>query len=122
MSRRRDADEPRIVFSTDRGRVCPDCARPADACRCASAGKIPEGDGIVRVRREVKGRKGKGVTTLTGILLPADELKKLAKELKQACGTGGSVKDGVVEIQGDHRDRLVTELEGRGYTVKRAGG
>ena len=78
--------------------------------------------GVVRVGRETKGRKGKGVTLVTGVPLAAAELAKLGKELKKKCGTGGTVKDGVIEIQGDHRDRLVAELEKRGWTVKRAGG
>jgi translation initiation factor 1 len=76
----------------------------------------------VRVRREVKGRRGKTVTTIEGVPLPDDDLRSLASELKRRCGTGGSVKEGVIEIQGDHRDTLVSELEGRGYTVKRSGG
>jgi translation initiation factor 1 len=76
----------------------------------------------VRVRREVKGRRGKTVTTIEGILLADDDLRALGSKLKRRCGTGGSVRDGVIEIQGDHRDTLITELEDRGYTVKRAGG
>jgi translation initiation factor 1 len=74
------------------------------------------------VRREVKGRRGKTVTTIEGVPLPDDDLRALGNELKRRCGTGGSVKDGVIEIQGDHRDALIAELEDRGYTVKRAGG
>jgi translation initiation factor 1 len=76
----------------------------------------------VRVRRETQGRKGKTVTTVSGVPLADDALRALAGELKRRCGTGGSAKDGVIEIQGDHRDVLVAELEARGYTVKRAGG
>jgi translation initiation factor 1 len=76
----------------------------------------------VRVRREVKGRRGKTVTTIEGVPLPDAELRDLGSELKRRCGSGGAVKDGVIEIQGDHRDALVAELEGRGYTVRRAGG
>ena len=86
------------------------------------APRRPRGDGIVRVRREVKGRRGKTVTTIEGVPLPDGELRDLGSELKRRCGSGGAVKDGVIEIQGDHRDALVAELEGRGYTVKRAGG
>ncbi|MEJ2416036.1 MAG: stress response translation initiation inhibitor YciH [Exilibacterium sp.] len=102
----------RLVYSTETGRVketAPDPARK-------------KGDGIVRIRRETKGRKGKGVTTVSGVDLAPDDLKALAKSLKQICGTGGSVKDGVIEIQGDHRDKLKTELEKRGMSVKLAGG
>jgi translation initiation factor 1 len=83
---------------------------------------VERGDGVVRVRREVKGRRGKTVITISGLTLPRDELQTLATELKRLCGSGGSAKDGVIEIQGDHRDVLVAELESRGYTVKRAGG
>ena len=79
-------------------------------------------DGVVRVGRETKGRKGAGVTIITGIPSHPEGLKQIAKELKQKCGTGGTVKNGVIEIQGDQRDLLVKELSARGYTVKRAGG
>lgn len=79
-------------------------------------------DGIVRVSRQTQGRKGKGVTLITGLRMPPDALAALCKQLKQRCGAGGTSKDGVIEIQGDHRDVLVTELEALGHTVKRAGG
>lgn len=82
----------------------------------------PENDGVVRVGRETKGRKGSGVTVITGIPSHPEGLEKLAKQFKQLCGTGGTVKDGVIEIQGEHRDRLVAELQKLGYTVKRSGG
>jgi translation initiation factor 1 len=82
----------------------------------------PKSDGIVRVGRETKGRKGAGVTVITGIPSHPEGLEKLAKQFKQQCGTGGTVKNGVIEIQGDHRDLLVKELSALGYTVKRAGG
>jgi translation initiation factor 1 len=110
-----------LVYSTESGRTCPDCGQPVADCRCAPAAP-PEGDGIVRVSRETKGRKGKGVTLISGLPLPEKELKALAKKLKAKCGTGGTVKDFVVEIQGDQRDTLVPELEKLGYRVKRAGG
>ena len=84
--------------------------------------RAPRGDGIVRVRRETQGRGGKTVTTVAGVGLAEEGLRELAGELKRRCGTGGSVKDYVIEIQGDHRDAVVAELERRGYTVKRAGG
>ena len=80
------------------------------------------GDGIVRVGRQTKGRKGKGVTTVTGVPLAGKELQALAKDLKQRCGSGGTVRDGVIEIQGDHRDALVVTLERHGWTVRRSGG
>lgn len=82
----------------------------------------PKNDGIVRVGRETKGRKGAGVTVITGIASHPEGLKQIAKDLKQKCGTGGTVKGRVIEIQGDHRDRLVDELQKLGYTVKRSGG
>ncbi len=82
----------------------------------------PKGDGIVRVGRETKGRKGAGVTVITGISSHPEGLEKLAKQFKQQCGTGGTVKNGVIEIQGDHRDLLIQELSALGYTVKKAGG
>lgn len=81
-----------------------------------------KGDGIVRVGRETKGRKGAGVTVITGIPSHPEGLEKLAKQFKQQCGTGGTVKNGIIEIQGDHRDQLVAELQKLGYTVKRSGG
>ena len=77
---------------------------------------------MVRVSRETKGRKGKGVTLVTGLPLSASELNALGKKLKKKCGTGGTVKNGVIEIQGDHRDVLVTELIKLGYDAKRSGG
>lgn len=114
-----------VVYSTEHGKTCPQCGKPIKQCICSRgsvSGGAPRGDGIVRVSRETKGRKGKGMTIITGIPLGGDALKKLAKELKQKCGTGGTLKDGVIEIQGDHRDKLVEELSKKGYTVKKAGG
>jgi translation initiation factor 1 len=84
--------------------------------------RAPKGDGIVRVRRETSGRGGKTVTTIQGVPLASDALDALAGELKRACGTGGTVRDYVIEIQGDHRDKLVALLEAKGYVVKLAGG
>ena len=112
------------VYSTDHGRTCPTCARPIAQCVCREneANRVPEGDGIVRVSRETKGRKGKGVTLVTGVPLDQNKLRNLAKQLKRICGAGGTVKDAVIEIQGDHRDILVQELTKQGYIVKRAGG
>jgi len=109
-----------LVFSTEQGRMCPECREPVADCRCGEA-TAPGGDGVVRVSRETKGRKGKGVTLITGIPLAGSELKAYAKLLKARCGTGGTVKDGVVEIQGDQRDVLVPLLKEKGWTVKRAG-
>ncbi len=105
-------DDLDIVFSTDKGRIKPEKKKP----------EAPKGDGIVRVGRETKGRKGKGMTTITGVPTHPDGLKDLAKKLKQKCGTGGTVKGQTIEIQGDHRDLLVAELQSMGYTVKKSGG
>lgn len=111
-----------MVYSTGVGRLCPQCLRAVTACVCRGASKPNHGDGIVRVSRETKGRAGKGVTLITGVPLQADALNKLATQLKKRCGTGGTVKDEVIEIQGDHRDVLVAELTKLGFQVKRAGG
>jgi translation initiation factor 1 len=115
-------EEPVLVYSTERGLVCPACRLPVRKCRCRKEPPPPEGDGIVRVRRETKGRAGKTVTAVDGISLPGDALRALASELKQRCGTGGTLKDGVIEIQGDHRETVVDWLSRKGFTVKRAGG
>ena len=112
----------RIVYSTSGGRMCQGCGRPVGECVCREAAPVVAGDGVVRVRRETKGRKGKGVTVITGVGLDREGLAKLAGELKQMCGAGGTVKGSVIEIQGDHRDLLVEELKRRGYVVKRSGG
>ncbi|MCG7601563.1 translation initiation factor Sui1 [Halomonas sp. McH1-25] len=114
-----------LVYSTEHGETCPACRRPLAECECnerSEAERIAALDGVVRIRRETSGRKGKGVTTVSGVPLIEAELKVLAKDLKKRCGTGGAVKDGVIEIQGDHRQVLKSELETRGYTVKLAGG
>ncbi|MCC2615199.1 stress response translation initiation inhibitor YciH [Aestuariibacter halophilus] len=105
------SDNP-LVFSTDGGRIKPTTPQA----------QAPETDGIVRIRRETKGRKGKGVTTISGVPLQGEELKALAKALKQRCGTGGALKQNIIEIQGDHREVIKDALEQRGYTVKLAGG
>lgn len=111
-----------LVYSTELGRLCPGCHEAVAQCRCKQNNQAPVGDGIVRVSRETKGRKGKGVTLISGVPLGTDQLTSLAKTLKARCGSGGTVKAGVIEIQGDHRDVLVPLLEAQGWTVKRAGG
>ncbi len=115
------------VYSSEHGRMCPHCGLPEKKCQCRAnprgAGRdAPAGDGVARVRREKKGRGGKTVTTVTGLAMPPEELKRLAQELRRECGSGGTLKDGVVEIQGDHADKLMTALEARGLKAKRAGG
>jgi translation initiation factor 1 len=119
---RNDNRNSRLVYSTEHGRTCPACRKNLDRCTCRKKTAQPVGDGIVRVGRSTKGRKGKGVTVISGIPENDGGLKQVAKTLKQKCGSGGTVKAGVIEIQGDHRDLLVAELEGMGYTVRRSGG
>ena len=111
-----------IVYSTGQGRMCPVCSKPVAKCLCRQKKEIPQSDGIVRVGRETKGRKGKGVTVITGVPLDKTGIEELGKQLKAKCGAGGAVRDGVIEIQGDHRDLLMEELRKRGWTVKRVGG
>ena len=110
-----------LVYSTDSGRMCPDCRQPVGQCACKLVA-VPSGDGIVRISRETKGRGGKAVTLVKGVLLDATALADLGKQLKAACGTGGTVKEGVIEVQGDHIDRVMQILKTLGHTVKRAGG
>lgn len=109
------------VYSTETGQHCKECGQPMPDCVCHDE-HIPEGDGIVRLRRETKGRKGKGVTLVEGVLKTPSDLKVFAKELKTLCGTGGTVKSGVIEIQGDVRDKLQGYLIEKGYQVKKVGG
>ena len=112
-----------LVYSTDAGRMCPVCRKPSSTCECGKKKASPAGDGIVRVSRETKGRNGKGVTLVKGLALDAEALSALGKQLKTACGSGGTVKDGVIEVQGDHCDRVIELLKTKGsWTVKRAGG
>ena len=112
-----------LVYSTDSGRICPECRQPVAACACAArAAAAPVGDGVVRVRRETQRRGGKTVTVVRGLPLTADALAALGKRLRTACGTGGTAKDGVLELQGDHVDRVLALLGAEGYAPKRAGG
>jgi translation initiation factor 1 len=111
-----------LVYSTDAGRICPGCRRPVDECVCRDRSRPREGDGTVIVARETKGRKGAGVTLVRGLPLSDADLGKLAKTLKTRCGVGGAVKEGVIELQGDQRDKVVALLSADGYRVKRSGG
>jgi translation initiation factor 1 len=122
LMRRRPEVLGGLVYSTEHGTMCPVCGKPLARCECRHSRLTPAGDGVVRVGRETKGRKGSGVTVITGVPLGPADLADLCTQLKKRCGSGGTVKDGVIEIQGDHRDAVVAELAARGWTVKRAGG
>ena len=114
-------DQNPTVYSTEWGRMCPKCGRPVDGCTCKSS-TIPSSDGIVRLQKQSKGRNGKPVTLIRGVLLNEKELQVLLKDLKKLSGSGGTLKEGVLEIQGDHREKIQTELQKRGFKVKLAGG
>ena len=117
------AGSSRPVYSTETGRLCPGCGKPVAQCVCkAEAAARPAGDGIGRIRLETKGRKGKGVTVIDGLPLDESALVKLGGQLKQRCGSGGTVKGAIIEIQGDHRETVIAELTRQGFKVKRAGG
>jgi translation initiation factor 1 len=114
------------LYSTEFGQICPECQKPVSECLCKK--KKPKTrlktkqDGIIRIRREVKGRKGKTVSVIYGFQFDQGDLKTLAKKLKQQCGTGGSVKDDMIIIQGDHRKKLMELLKAQGHNVKLSGG
>ena len=110
-----------LVYSTDGGRTCPACRQPIAQCTC-KAKSVVTGDGVVRVSRETKGRGGKSVTLVKGLALDAMALAVLGKALRAACGAGGTVKDGVIEVQGDHCELVMEALRKQGYQPKRTGG
>ncbi|MDG2459675.1 MAG: translation initiation factor [Luminiphilus sp.] len=112
----------RPVYSTDGGRLCPQCHRSIANCVCGNSKPQTNGDGIVRIRRETKGRAGKAVTVVDGLNCSPTELKALCKNLKQRCGVGGAVKDDRLEIQGDQRSLCQQQLESLGFQVKQSGG
>ncbi len=111
-----------LVFSTEQGRICPACKNPSKEGTCRKTASVFPSDGIIRIGLERKGRKGQGVTLVMGLPLDPDELRKKARDLKKKCGCGGSIKNGMVEIQGDHRDMLMADFTEQGYKVKRVGG
>ena len=121
MNKKNISDLGGIVYSSHQGRMCPGCAKSVDACICKQK-CTPIGNGNIRVGRETAGRKGNGVTTVTGLPIAADALEELARKLKTHCGSGGTVKNGVIEIQGEHRDKVLAELLKHGFPAKRAGG
>ena len=112
----------RAVYSTEHGRLCPQCQRATEACVCGKDRPADTGDGVVRVRRESKGRGGKAVTVIEGIPEHPDQLKLICKQLKQRCGVGGTVKDSQLELQGDQRSTCKQQLEAMGFRVKLSGG
>jgi len=122
--------DSRLVYSTKTGRICPECGKPVSECSCKKRKVVKADkqstpyptDGTIRIQREVKGRKGKIVTAVFGVPLEKEALLELAKILKRRCGAGGSVKDGVIVIQGDHRQTLLDEIRKQGYTAKLAYG
>ncbi len=111
-----------LVYSTEGGRHCPGCRRPVGACVCRDRSRPREGDGTVTISRESKGRKGAGVTLIRGLPLADADLSKLTKVLKGRCGVGGAVKDGVVELQGDQREKVRAYLTDQGFRVRVSGG
>lgn len=110
-----------LVYSTEAGRMCPGCRMPLAGCTCKTQAPVT-GDGVVRVSRQTKGRGGKCVTLVKGLALDAMALAVLGKQLRAACGAGGTVKDGVIEIQGDHCELVIEALGKHGHQAKRAGG
>ena len=117
----------RLVYSTESGRICPSCGHPTSKCTCKKKKTVKKktiypNDGVVRIRRETKGRKGKTVTAVFGVPLNDKKLQQFAKTLKRLCDTGGTVKDGIIFIQGDHRETLLKEIKKQGYTAILAGG
>ena len=119
---KKNDNESSIVYSTEHGRMCLNCGNPISKCVCRKKKEIPKGDGTVRVGLETKGRKGKSVTVARGVPLDHDGLREFANSLKNKCGAGGTVKDGAIEIQGDHREVVMEELKKKGYKVTRSGG
>ena len=110
-----------LVYSTDAGRICPECGQPVARCACKARAAAP-GDGVVRVSRQTKGRGGKSVTLVKGLALDAAALALLGKQLRSACGSGGTVKDGVIEVQGDHCELVMEALRKHGHDPRRSGG
>jgi translation initiation factor 1 len=116
----KSSDNIRLIYSTAQGSICPGCSRSVDSCACRKIKResVPKTGGIIRLRYETKGRKGKGVTLISGLPLSEADLLGLVKKLKQRLGTGGSVKCYVIELQGDHREQAAQELRKLGFGVE----
>ena len=112
----------RVVYSTGQGRMCPECQKTVAQCACRQTAPSPASDNIVRISRESKGRRGKTVTVIKGVPLDPTSLVQLTKTLKTACGSGGTVKNGVIELQGEHIALVTSHLQKQGWRVKRSGG
>ena len=110
-----------LVYSTDHGKMCPGCDKPITDCACSKS-EATSLKGPIHIRRETKGRKGKGVTVVSNLPMAPPQIKDLAKELKSKVGTGGTVKNGTIEIQGEHIELLMKVLSGKGWKVKKIGG
>ncbi len=108
-----------VVYSTESGRMCPRCGEAVAACRCGRPAAVAPSDGTVRVYKETKGRQGKGVTVVQGVALDPVSLAQLGKQLRTLCGSGGTVKNGTIEVQGDHVERVVEHLNQRGMVARR---
>ena len=115
------SSENRTVYSTEQGRICPNCDKPIKQCTCRKK-TSPPGDGNVRVSCETKGRKGKGVTLIKGLNMDSAALESMSKKLKVMCGSGGTLKRGIIEIQGNHIERILDYLKKQGVQAKRSGG
>ena len=113
-------DRPTVYSTADDFQLCPRCKRYP--CRCSKPASLPPNQQVAAIQRETKGRGGKTVTVIRNLQLAPDDLKALATQLKQACGTGGTVKEGVIEIQGDHREAVAARLRSLGYKTKFTGG
>jgi translation initiation factor 1 len=112
----------RIIYSTGIGSLCPNCRRPVRECVCPKGAPGAAKPSVIRVGRETQGRAGKSVSTVTGLPLSVADIEALATKLKKRCGSGGTVRNGIIEIQGDHRDAIVAELTKMGWQAKRSGG
>lgn len=111
-----------MVYSTDKGRLCPDCGEAKDTCLCKTHQNTPQSDGIVRIRREKKGRGGKTVTTISGIEGDKKSLQALNKTLKRRFGCGGAIKGWTIELQGDLLEQSIKYLKELGHDAKQSGG